>query len=193
MRHACRPQEHASIHANGRLANAGGEADKRAPYGEAVAPLALEPFGRLGPAALQLLAGLHKESADYGRLRPGTGPAAARPYTASEVRGAPLGVVEFEALERSLLVLERGYTPAAGSAIRLFEAAWDGRPLGSRRGPGRPCPRLAVPWRGRDRPRWGAGGPPRPAAHHVSSMMLRQGLQEPRPSSWLPSCEGWTP
>jgi len=55
----------------------GGEADKRAHYGEAVAPLALEPFGRLGPAALQLLAGLHKESADYGRLRPGTGRATA--------------------------------------------------------------------------------------------------------------------
>jgi len=50
-----------------------GEADKRSHYGEAVIPFAMEPFGRLGPQALHAVAALHKESGDYGKLRPGTG------------------------------------------------------------------------------------------------------------------------
>ena len=54
-----------------------GERDKLSHYGEAVTPFALEPFGRAGPRALQALAAMHRESCEFGRLRPGTGRASA--------------------------------------------------------------------------------------------------------------------
>ena len=48
-----------------------GERGKLSHYGEAVAPFATEPFGRAGPQALQALAATHRESCEFGRLRPG--------------------------------------------------------------------------------------------------------------------------
>jgi len=51
-------------------------------------------------------------------------PKATLSYEASALAtGAPLGVVEFEALERTLLVLERDYSTDLGNTIRLFEAS----------------------------------------------------------------------
>jgi len=51
-------------------------------------------------------------------------PVASRRYEASTYGSKPLGVVEFEALEDSLLVLERGFHGT--DTIRLFEAQWLG-------------------------------------------------------------------
>ena len=60
-------------------------------------------------------------------------PAVALTYAASTTRaGEALGVVEFEALERSLLVLERDYTPGVGNLVRLFEAEARGASLEKR-------------------------------------------------------------
>ena len=60
-------------HARPGEAARGGEKDKYAHYGAAVAPFAVESFGRFGVQAQQVLAALHKESCEYGKLRPGTG------------------------------------------------------------------------------------------------------------------------
>ena len=49
-----------------------GEKDKTRHYGMVVLPFAMETGGRLGRAALQALTALHRESAEFGRLRPGT-------------------------------------------------------------------------------------------------------------------------
>ena len=70
----------------------------------------------------------------------------------------PLGVVELEALPRSLLVLERDYTRGAGNLVRLFEAEPDPD------GPGTLAKRLVLEWdaegaRGRDGKRL-PGAPP---------------------------------
>ena len=54
-----------------------GEKDKTRHYGMVVLPFAMEPGGRLGSAALQALTALHRESAEFGRLRPGTSRAGA--------------------------------------------------------------------------------------------------------------------
>lgn len=52
---------------------------------------------------------------------------ASRTYeTSTTGDGRHLGVVEFEALDRSLLVLERDYDAAEGYTIRLFEAVASG-------------------------------------------------------------------
>ena len=54
-----------------------GERDKHAHYGAAVTAFAMEPFGRMGAEALQAMAAMHRESCEFGRLRPGTGRASA--------------------------------------------------------------------------------------------------------------------
>ena len=82
-------------------------------------------------------------------------------FAASATPGAdpkPLGVVELEALPRSLLVLERDYTRGAGNLVRLFEAEPDPD------GPGTLAKRLVLEWdaegaRGRDGTRL-PGAPP---------------------------------
>ena len=50
-----------------------GETDKLSHYGNSVSPFSVEPGGRIGSMGLRLLASLHRESAEFGKLRPGTG------------------------------------------------------------------------------------------------------------------------
>ena len=54
-----------------------GEKDKTQHYGMVVLPFAMEPGGRFGQSALQALTTLHRESAEFGRLRLGTSRASA--------------------------------------------------------------------------------------------------------------------
>ena len=53
-----------------------GEKDKVRHYGSTVLPFAIEQGGRAGVGALESILALHRESCEYGRLRPGCGRAA---------------------------------------------------------------------------------------------------------------------
>ena len=70
-RELCQP------HCRPGVAASNGESDKISHYGPAVVPFAIEQFGRLGLMARQALTAMHRESSDYGKLRPGTGRAQA--------------------------------------------------------------------------------------------------------------------
>ena len=92
----------------------GGERDKLAHYGPAVVPFALEPFGRLGGRARQVLAALHKESAEYGKLRPGAGRPVALHLRA--VRAELEAAVVRAAAQTALLALGASAVQALGWA-----------------------------------------------------------------------------
>ena len=111
----------------------GGEADKRAHYGEAVVPLSLETFGRFGPQALQLASALHWESCEFGRLRPGCGRAVALPLRA--LRADLEAAVVLGAAEQSLAALGCTAVQALGwPASRAAKPARPSREGAARRG-----------------------------------------------------------
>ena len=97
--------------APGAAANAG-ERDKASRYGPAVVPFAVEQLGRLGGAARQVLAALHRESCEYGRLRPGTGRTA--PLSLRAARADIEAAVVLTSAQTAILALGGSSLPALG-------------------------------------------------------------------------------
>ena len=110
--------------APGAAANAG-ERDKASRYGPAVVPFAVEQLGRLGGAARQVLAALHRESCEYGRLRPGTGRTA--PLSLRAARADIEAAVVLASAQRAILALGRVGGAVLRGLLAELGQRWGGR------------------------------------------------------------------